>query len=206
MRLLGKPESVVSPPRPPTLIRTITWQFELSPTGRSICTAPQTCVPTSRPDLITHCLQPRHLKRIDAMPTLESVVARSYSMAGKPGIDQAYLQRWCGLFLTGSPNTHELLIAYLAPTPNGKSVIHSRHALRPRWKHWPGVAPGFSVPDRQGTAKANIRQRLPTCWAAIGDRIRNWKASATMRLHLLKRLTGDATIKARFMRQDFFGI
>jgi putative DNA primase/helicase len=110
-----------------------------------------------------------------------------------------YLQRWAGLFLTGSPNTHELLIAH-GSGANSKSVIFDTFCglLGPL----AGVAPESLLIARHGQTEH------PTEIADLcGKRLvvaSETESGATLRLQLIKRLTGDAMIKSRFMRQNFF--
>lgn len=151
--------------------------------------------PHDRTDLLTHCLSTPYIPSA-VCPLWESVVHRS--MGGNPALI-SYFQRWSGLFLTGSPNTHELLIAH-GTGANGKSVIFD--TLCGLLESLAGVAPESLLIARHGQSEH------PTEIAdLLGKRLvvaSETESGATLRLQLIKRLTGDATIKARFMRQDFF--
>ena len=146
-------------------------------------------------DLITHCLSTPYDPQATC-PLWESVVSRS--MDKNPRLI-GYLRRWCGLFLTGCPNTHELLIAH-GSGANGKSVIFD--TLCGLLESLAGVAPDSLLIARHGQSEH------PTEIADLfGKRLvvaSETESGATLRLQLIKRLTGDSTIKARFMRQDFF--
>jgi putative DNA primase/helicase len=146
-------------------------------------------------DMITHCICTPY-NPAAMCPLWQSVVTRS--MDGNEDLI-AYLQRWCGLFLTGAPNVHELLICY-GSGANGKSLIFD--FLCWLLESLAGVAPESLLIARHGQSEH------PTEIAdLLGKRLvvaSETESGATLRLQLIKRLTGDATIKARFMRQDFF--
>lgn len=151
--------------------------------------------PHSAADLITHMLTTPYFPA--AQCTLwESIVHRS--MGGNLSLIQ-YLRRWCGLFLSGCPNVHELLIAH-GVGANGKSVIFD--TLIALLGTYATVAPESLLIARHGQCEH------PTEIAGlVGKRLvvaSETESGATLRLQLVKRLTGDLIIKARFMRQDFF--
>jgi putative DNA primase/helicase len=146
-------------------------------------------------DLITHCLTTPYDPRARC-PLWEQVVHRS--MGGNEDLVK-YLRRWFGLSLTGCPNVHELLIAH-GVGANGKSVIFD--TMVGLLEGYAGVAPESLLIARHGQSEH------PTEIAdLLGKRLviaSETESCATLRLQLVKRLTGDSTIKARFMRQDYF--
>jgi putative DNA primase/helicase len=110
----------------------------------------------------------------------------------------AYLQRIAGLALTGCVNVEELFIFY-GTGANGKSKFIDTllHVLGP----YAGTAPDTLLMSRN-------RDEHPTEVAdLLGKRLVVASESdegGRLRIQLVKKLTGDARIKARFMRQDFF--
>jgi putative DNA primase/helicase len=146
-------------------------------------------------DLITKCLAVPYDPRA-VCPLWERVVARS--MNNNPELI-AYLQRACGVALTGTAGVHELLIFH-GVGANGKSVIIDTiiGLLGP----YAGIAPESLL-----TASTHGNQHPTEIADLQGKRLivaSETESGATMRLQLVKRLTGDATLKGRFMRQDFF--
>jgi len=168
--------------------------YALNASNGTLCLTTFALRPHRQRDRITHCLKTPYLADAKC-PIWESVVSRSF--AGKPELI-GYLQRWAALFLTGCPNIHELLIAY-GVGANGKSVIFD--TLTALLEGYAGVAP-------ESLLIANQHAQHPTEIAdLLGKRLviaSETESGANLRLQLVKRLTGDATIKARFMRQDFF--
>lgn len=110
----------------------------------------------------------------------------------------AYVQRVAGLCLTGDPTVHELLILHGAGA-NGKSVFVD--TLLGLLGPYAGMAPESLLMQR-------THQEHPTELADLcGKRLvvaSETEEAGRLRVQLVKRLTGDTTIKGRFMRQDFF--
>ena len=118
-------------------------------------------------------------------------------MAGDAGMIAA-LQRLCGYCLTGDISVQVLPILY-GSGANGKNVFLDT---------FQGIlgAYGAKAPDSLITAQQH--EQHPTEIADLMGR-RLVVASETdegrrLRIGLVKQLTGDATLKGRFMRQDFF--
>lgn len=109
-----------------------------------------------------------------------------------------YLARVLGLALTGDISVQQLWIFY-GGGANGKSVLLDTVA------ELLGDYAGLAAP---GLLTSRHSNEHPTELADLqGKRLVIASESdeeASLRLRLVKRLTGDARIKARFMRQDFF--
>jgi putative DNA primase/helicase len=109
-----------------------------------------------------------------------------------------FVQRWLGYCLTGDI-TEQILPIFWGEGGNGKSVLIDTTVLL--MGDYAGVAP----PDLLVVRK---HQEHPTELADLmGKRLvvaSESERGAELRLQLVKRLTGDATIKGRFMRQDYF--
>jgi putative DNA primase/helicase len=109
-----------------------------------------------------------------------------------------FVQRWLGHCLTGDI-TEQILPIFWGEGNNGKSVLlDTSMALM---GDYAGVAP----PDLLVVRK---HQEHPTEYADLmGKRLvvaSESERGAELRLQLVKRLTGDATIKGRYMRMDYF--
>jgi putative DNA primase/helicase len=109
-----------------------------------------------------------------------------------------YLQRVAGLMLTGDISVQELWILY-GNGANGKSVFVD--TLLELLGEYAGVAP-----DSLLIARSHAEH--PTELADLkGKRLvvaSETEEGGKLRLQLVKKLTGDGVLKARFMRQDFF--
>ena len=110
-----------------------------------------------------------------------------------------YVQRLCGLLVTGDV-TEQLLPLFIGVGANGKSVLVD--TLLGMLGSYAGLAPPSLLTDRGGG------EEHPTELAdLIGRRLvvgSETEESARLKVQLVKRLTGDATVKARFMRCDYF--
>ncbi|CAG1010435.1 hypothetical protein PHYC_03850 [Phycisphaerales bacterium] len=109
-----------------------------------------------------------------------------------------YVQRWHGYCLTADIS-EQILPVYYGEGANGKSVLMDTMA---------GLM-GDYTSDAPPQLLTESRQREhPTEIADLmGKRLvvaSETEEGATFRLQLVKRLTGDATLKARHMRQDYF--
>jgi putative DNA primase/helicase len=105
----------------------------------------------------------------------------------------------CGVLVTGDV-TEQLLPLFIGVGANGKSVLVD--TLLGVLGTYAGLAPPSLLTDRGGG------EEHPTELAdLIGRRLvvgSETEESAKLKVQLVKRLTGDATIKARFMRCDYF--
>ncbi|MDB5298306.1 MAG: phage/plasmid primase, family [Phycisphaerales bacterium] len=111
----------------------------------------------------------------------------------------AYLRRLAGLCLTGDATVQELWIPW-GGGANGKSVFFD--TLSGLMGDYAGIAP-----DSLLTARAMGSEHPTEVAGLCGKRMvvaSETEEGAKLRIQLVKRLTGDATITARFMRQDFF--
>lgn len=151
--------------------------------------------PHRREDLLTRCLATPYHPAADA-PTWEAFLQRA--MNGNTEMI-AYLQRIFGLCLTGAANVHELFILY-GSGANGKSVFCD--TMLGLLGKFGGVAPESLLIARNGqtehpTEIASLKGKR----AVIASET---ESGATLRLQLVKRLTGDSTLTGRYMRQDYF--
>ncbi len=109
-----------------------------------------------------------------------------------------YLQRLAGLLLTGDITVQELFIFH-GGGANGKSVFID--TLGAMLGDYAGVAP-------DGFLTIRSHDEHPTEIADLcGKRLvvaSETEEGSRLRTQLVKRLTGDARLKARFMRQDYF--
>lgn len=148
-----------------------------------------------REDLLTRCLSTPFYPAAES-PTWDAFLHRV--MNGNEKMI-AYLQRIFGLCLTGAANIHELFICY-GSGANGKSVFCD--TMLGLLGSFAGVAPDSLLVARNGQTEH------PTELAFLkGKRVvvaSETESGATLRLQLVKRLTGDSIICARFMRQDYF--
>ncbi|MCE9552494.1 MAG: DUF5906 domain-containing protein [Planctomycetes bacterium] len=153
-------------------------------------------------DLLPH--DPRHLitkispatYRADAVcPLYDKFVGEI--MQGKPELIE-YLDRLCGWFLTGDIS-HQILPIFFGQGCNGKSTLidliihlmgaHATNAAESLLTVSFGNAHPTELADLQG------RRLVVASETEEGNKLKTG---------LVKRLTGDQTIKARRMRQDFF--
>ena len=109
-----------------------------------------------------------------------------------------FLQQWAGYCLTGDTREHALLFVY-GPGGNGKSVWLNTIA---------GILADYAKNAAMETFTASQNDRHPADLAMLkGARMvcasetEEGRAWAEVRI---KQLTGDDTISAQFMRQDFF--
>jgi len=150
---------------------------------------------SEREHYFTRCLSTKYDPGAEC-PTFQAFLDRI--MASK--IDMiTYLQRVLGLCLTGFAGVQELFIFH-GEGSNGKSTLLDLMI----WLlgEFAGSAPESLLITRQHG------QEHPTELAGLlGLRLvvaSETTAGGKLRLQLVKKLTGDATIKARFMRQDYF--
>ncbi len=110
-----------------------------------------------------------------------------------------YVQRLCGILVTGDV-TEQVLPLFIGVGANGKSVLVD--TLLGMLGTYAGLAPPSLLTDRGGG------EEHPTELAdLIGRRLvvgSETEESARLKVQLVKRLTGEATVKARFMRCDYF--
>ncbi|HZL34001.1 MAG TPA: phage/plasmid primase, P4 family [Tepidisphaeraceae bacterium] len=151
--------------------------------------------PHSRDDLLSK-LAPVTFDANATCPRFDSFMDRI--MAGSAEMID-YLRRLAGLCLTGDASIQELFI-FWGGGANGKSV-------------WIDTMIGM-LGDYAGTAPESLLT-MRACGAEhpteiadlCGKRLvaaSETEEGAKLRVQLVKRLTGDATIKARFMRCDYF--
>jgi len=111
---------------------------------------------------------------------------------------EAYLARIAGLCLTGDASVQEMFIFY-GSGANGKSIFLD--TLIGLMGDYAG-----STPDSLLTVRTHDEH--PTEIADLcGKRLvvgSETEQGAKLRIQLIKRLTGNKTLKARYMRQDFF--
>jgi len=111
---------------------------------------------------------------------------------------RTWLQRFMGYCLTGSVNEQVMMFA-LGVGNNGKNVLFDT-MLAAMGDYAMVAAPDLLVlkhNDEHPTAFADLQGHRMVVVSEI-DQGRKWAEAA------IKRLTGDATIKARRMRQDFY--
>ena len=110
----------------------------------------------------------------------------------------AYFQRLSGVFLTADVTVQEFWVAH-GEGNNGKSVILD--TLIGVMGDYAGIAPESLVATRHS-------EEHPTDLAGMAGRrlivASETEAGSTLRLQLIKRMTGDATLRARYMRCDYF--
>ena len=109
-----------------------------------------------------------------------------------------FLQQWAGYCLTGDTREHALVFAH-GPGGNGKSVFLNTIT---------GIMADYATPAPSDTFTVSIGERHPTDLAGLrGARLvsaseteqgRTWAETR------IKTITGGDTVKARFMRGDFF--
>ena len=128
-------------------------------------------------------------------PTFDRFMARI--MDGNADLT-AYLQRVHGLCLTGDISVQELFV-FWGSGANGKSVLCD--TFGGLLGDYAGLAPPalltMRTNDEHPTEIADLQGRR--CVFASET-----EEGAKLRIQLVKRLTGDATLKGRFMRQDYF--
>jgi putative DNA primase/helicase len=109
-----------------------------------------------------------------------------------------YLQRIAGLCLSGDANVQELYVFYGAGA-NGKSVFLDTIA---------GMLGDYATEAPPSLITVRTHDEHPTEIADLAGRrlvvASETEAGAKLRIQLVKRLTGNARLKGRFMRQDFF--
>jgi len=110
----------------------------------------------------------------------------------------AYLQKVSGISLTGDVS-EQVLFVFHGDGSNGKSVFVDTLL---------GILGDYACQSAPDLLTAKRNSDHPTDIAHLcGRRLvvtSETEDGATLRLQLLKRLTGDARITARYMRQDFF--
>jgi putative DNA primase/helicase len=112
----------------------------------------------------------------------------------------AYIQRWCGYCLSGDVSEEALGFGYGSGS-NGKSKLIGAVAYVLGNYHRRTGVETFTLKeqDQHPTAIADLRgARFVT--AVETKKSRGWDES------LIKEMTGEESIKGRFMRQDFFDI
>jgi len=151
--------------------------------------------PHDRSDLVTRCLRTSYHPDAVAplwLAFLDRIMASNAEMIG-------YLQRLFGVCLTGTGTVHELFIPY-GVGANGKSVFFD--TMMELLCEYAGLAPESLMVSRNGHSEHPTELAdLKGLRVVIGSET---EAGAVLRLQQIKRLTGDAMIKGRFMRQDFF--
>lgn len=153
------------------------------------------CRPHDPADLLTK-LAPVTFDPDATAPTWERFIAETFQ-----GHDDLawYVQRLLGMAMTGDTTEHIMPIFH-GVGANGKSVLCEAvmHVLG----DYAGVAaPGLLVARRGGDAHPTELADL------LGKRLviaSETESNQHLRIAFVKSATGDATLKARFMRQDFF--
>lgn len=158
-------------------------------------------------DLRTGQMSPHHP---NALMTKQVPVAFNYAapcpmwmkvlnriMDGKAELIE-YLQRIAGLALSGDASIHELYVAH-GGGANGKSLF---------WDTISGVMGEYAGTAPDSLLMVRSTPEHPTEIADLAHK-RLVVASETeeggrLRLQLVKKMTGDARLKGRFMRRDFF--
>lgn len=109
-----------------------------------------------------------------------------------------FLQRWFGYSLTGDRREHKLLFWH-GPGANGKSVALSvaQWAMGSYALNLPADVLMRQAHQQHPTELAQLRGKRLALSSELEDNA-YWAESR------IKSLTGDATLTARFMRQDFF--
>jgi putative DNA primase/helicase len=109
-----------------------------------------------------------------------------------------YIERLLGYALTGNTNHHTLPIAY-GGGANGKSTLFDLALL---------IAGDYGGPAPESLLTVSKRDEHPTEIANLqGKRLvvaSETPEGASLRINLIKKLTGDAELTGRFMRQDLF--
>ncbi|MBC7835958.1 MAG: bifunctional DNA primase/polymerase [Phycisphaerales bacterium] len=109
----------------------------------------------------------------------------------------AYLRRFLGMCLTGDIN-EQVMPILLGEGANGKSVLLD--TVRGIMGDYAGDAPPHLLVERKGcehpTEIADLFGKRLVVASETGE-------ADTLKLQLIKRLTGDATLKGRFMRQNY---
>lgn len=150
--------------------------------------------PHRRADLITK-LAPVTYDPAAVCPLFEAFLARTFD--GNAEL-MRYVQRWLGHCLTGDVSEQYLMV-YHGEGNNGKNVLLDTVATI--MGDYAGEAPPDLVTLRG-------RPDHPTEIADLmGKRLviaSETECGAELRLQLIKRLTGNARLKARKMRQDYF--
>jgi putative DNA primase/helicase len=148
-----------------------------------------------RPDDLLSKLAPIHFNATATAPRWDSFLSRI--MAGNHTMI-GYLQRLAGLCLSGLATTQELYILH-GGGANGKSVFVD--TLNGMMGDYSGLAPDSLLTARsQGAEHPTEIADLCGKRLVIGSET---EEGAKLRVQLVKRLTGDATIKARYMRCDY---
>jgi putative DNA primase/helicase len=127
-------------------------------------------------------------------PLWLSVLHRSF--AGNAALI-GYFRRLCGLALTGDASVQELWIAH-GEGANGKGTLVD--AITGAMGDYAGIAPDSLLT----TTRTEHPTDIATC---VGKRLvvgSETESNAELRLQLLKKLTGDARLTARYMRRDYF--
>ncbi len=110
----------------------------------------------------------------------------------------AYLARLAGLFLTADISVQELYIFH-GGGANGKSVLVDTLS---------GMMGDYAGPAAPGLLTTRMGEEHPTEIADLrGRRVvfaSETEENARLKIQLVKRITGDDTLKARYMRQDYF--
>lgn len=150
--------------------------------------------PHRREDLLTK-LAPVNFDPAAQAPLWFSFLDRI--MAGNAGLI-AYLRRIAGLCLTGDASVQELFV-FFGSGANGKSVFLDTLA---------GLMGDYGSEAPPSLVTSRTNDEHPTEIADLcGKRLvvaSETEEGAKLRIQLVKRLTGNARIKGRFMRQDYF--
>ncbi|MEM8495030.1 MAG: phage/plasmid primase, P4 family [Planctomycetota bacterium] len=149
--------------------------------------------PHNRDERITRCLPWNYDPQAQA-PRWMQYLAEVQPDDGMP----EYLQRMAGYAATGAINVQEVWCLW-GSGANGKSIFHDTidHTL--------GIYSGMAPPS---LITSTGRDEHPTELAdLLGKRLvlaTETEEDAKLKVQLIKRLSGDETIKARKMRQDYF--
>jgi putative DNA primase/helicase len=111
---------------------------------------------------------------------------------------QAYLQRMCGYFLTGSIREHALFFIY-GSGGNGKGLF--LNTVSAIWSMYHVVSPAETFAEQRNHRHETELARLKGARIVISQETEQGQYWAEARI---KSLTGGDRIAARFMRGDFF--
>lgn len=145
-------------------------------------------------DLITRCA-PVRFDAAAVAPLWDQFLRRIFD--GDQELIE-FVQRVLGMSLTGDVREQFLYILF-GQGANGKSVLLDMFAFM-LGDYAGAAAPDLLVSKKHGEHPTELAD-LQGKRAVIASEL---ESGATWRLQLIKRLTGDATIKARRMRQDFY--
>ena len=136
---------------------------------------------------------------VDTDPAADAPLWRAFIDRIMGGNEEliGYLQKLAGLCLTGDATVQELFIFY-GGGANGKSVFVD--TLLGLLGDYAGSAPDSLLTVSRNEHPTELADLLGRRLVVASET----EAGAKLRIQLVKKLTGDARIKGRYMRQDFF--